>query len=174
MSNPPNSPISDRSEADLAALVARRDATLASPAFEELHQRRAARLASYLAARLDRSSVEAAAREVWSNAWDALGDPERFDGQDFGVLLRQIAHDHVNRPELADSRLDHGGEGEAIARGIGGLHPGERAVVEARLGGLTFEEIAARAKSTADRAEKVYAVARKKLNASLELEPPQS
>ena len=85
-----------------------------------------------------------------------------------------FARDYLDRPELASARLDHGAQGEAIARGIVGLHAGERAVVEARLGGLTFEEIATRAKSTADRAEKVFDVARKKLNATLELEPPQS
>lgn len=172
MPNSPNLPLDDKNDAELASLVARRDSALAVSAFQALHARYAPRLISILSTRMGPELLERGSREVWRDLWEALGDPERFDGQDFSTLALKAVHEYRDDPAARALAARLEAKREALGKGLASLHAGERAVVEFRLGGLTFEEIATRAKSTAERAEMVFGAARKKLNASLEPQQP--
>jgi RNA polymerase sigma-70 factor (ECF subfamily) len=184
-------PETDPSDEDLAEVVARRGEPDPAPraaraAFERLYARHAPRLSAFLAARAPRDAVDDLHQEVWQRVWIAV--PEHYRRENFRAWLHQIARNALvdqarkRRPEpLANEErlLDHQAgppdapllereQAEALRRCLERLDARAAALVKARLGGDTYEEIDARLGLSAAQAHKLWHKAKGLLKSCIE------
>ena len=188
-----NDRLTDLDDAELARRAGRREGPdglrAADAAFQTLYHRYATRLLSYVAARVGRSQVEDVSQDVWVKVWEKLGEPQRFDGKNFGGWLFVIAHnlivDRSRRPKLRNpqpsdgERADHREKDphevlaeserrDALGHCMDRLNPEERAVVQGRLGNEEYDSIATSLALPVKRLYKLLDQAKDKLTACLE------
>jgi RNA polymerase sigma-70 factor (ECF subfamily) len=192
MSTEPVKTLAVPDDSELALRIGRRGnghSGSAQEAFRALYDRHAPRLFAFLAARLNRSEADDVLQEVWVGVWRALVEPGRFDGGDFTAwvfsIARNLVTDHARRRHLAgldpagvepadhrdpnpDAVLIESERRAALARCLESLKPEERAVVEARLGGVDSEQTAHRLAIPAERVYKLFFNAKAKLKACVE------
>ena len=185
MATPSNAVPSDES---LAEAVAGRDESggalqAARDACEMLYRRHARLLLAFLAARVKRSDLEDTHQAIWELVWQRL--PGGFHGGNFRAWLYRVARNLVidlarkKRPELygeqqPDVEGPAGGgpeeaERSAVLRGCLERLPAEwAALVRARLGGESYDEICPRLGLKPERAHKLFHQAKEQLQACVQ------
>lgn len=157
-----NASSSDLTPADeqLAVIVAQAGHK-AQAAFEQLYDRHARPLLLFLAARISRSTLDDVHQEIWTRVWQSL--PTGFHGGNFRAWLFQIARNHLidlarkkqpqglaaefdaadARAARADQRLVEQERVERLRHCLELLDERSRKVVQARLEGVSYDELAA-------------------------------
>lgn len=200
MTNATLIPETEPSDFDLARQVSnRRSLPDAQAAFQALVERHHRSLYVFVRANSGVTTADDLTQEIWLRVWQALGVPDRFDGQNFRAWVFTIARNQMidasRRRELRSTPIDPTGDVPAIepadpslmapedaerraafqttlAHCIEGLELAERQVVVARLEGARPSDIAARANVKPERVHKLFHQAKAKLRACVEHAAP--
>jgi RNA polymerase sigma-70 factor (ECF subfamily) len=175
---------------ELAELIAHRDRSdraweEARAACAQLYSRHAPRLLAFLATRVNPSDLEDIHQAIWQRVWERL--PRGFQRSHFRGWLYRVARNLAidegrrKRPrplgKSEPSDLTEGGPEEklqqkermaALQRCLEQLEPEEAAVVRARLGGESYEEISARQGLEVGRAYRLFHQAKERLQACVQ------
>jgi RNA polymerase sigma factor (sigma-70 family) len=191
----PADPMYALSDAELALRAgARADLSAASEAFRVLYGRYGGRTLIFLR-RLNPSKADDLAQTVWIRVWNALGRDDGFSGDNFRSWVFKIARnasiDSGRRRGVPTLSLEGDGRGdpidpvdhravegererlmaerrELLGRCLTSLKPEERSVVEARLLGLDYTEIAGQTALPIKRVYQLYFAAKAKLTSCVE------
>jgi RNA polymerase sigma factor (sigma-70 family) len=184
------------SDEQLAGVIAGRGETdegwkLAREAFSQLYVRHARKLLGFLSARVHRNDLEDIHQAIWERVWNHL--PTGFHGGNFRAWLHQIARnyiiDHSRKKradelaedyDVADSRVGRPDEAvveqerrAALSRCLERLAESARLLVNARLGGESYDEICPRMGLKMAQAHKLFHQAKEQLRRCVETESGQ-